>query len=345
MTIDRPLIRPELLAILACPTCEAGKLRLSTPADGQPSLRCEGCDAEYGFAYGMPLLHTRDSSWAPKAREAEGWVAMWKDIGIYELDLPVSVLLPFDAIDEPWLTMKRMFTSALFQMDLRGGEWVLDIGAGEGWASQQFAMRGANAVAIDVVGDPKFGLGRSYKRMAISKVPFDLIVGDNERLPFQANSFDVVFASNALHHHDHLDALFSNIYRVLKPGGRLVAMGDPLTTIFQRESDATDGDREKSFGIIERRRHFHDYLLAVWQAGFRNLHAEDSRTCGLSNAELYPWMDRARREIEADAPHLLRPIVRLITWAMLRLPRPFALALMLSLYRQSNLMISGQKRG
>lgn len=32
---ERPVIRPELLAILACPTCGDGRLQLSSPGSGK----------------------------------------------------------------------------------------------------------------------------------------------------------------------------------------------------------------------------------------------------------------------------------------------------------------------
>ncbi|MFV9505599.1 MAG: class I SAM-dependent methyltransferase [Oscillochloridaceae bacterium umkhey_bin13] len=340
--VPKPTIRPELLDLLSCPACTANKLQLVSK-DDQTYLICPQCHSSYGFAHGIPLLYHNDASWITKQREAEGWVAMWQALGMYDQDIPVDPNVPFGATVEPWITIERMFRGALFQMDLRGGERILDVGAGEGWASQHFALRGAEAVAIDVVPDPGFGLARSWKRMQITNTFFDLIIGDNERLPFAENSFDYVFASNALHHHDYLERLFGSIYRVLKPGGRLIAIGDPLATIYQQESDLTDGDREKSFGIIERRRRFVEYFVALWQAGFRQIHAEDDKTFWLKNSELYPWMDQQRAGIEQHATLGSRQLTKLLTWGMLRLPRPFALALLLCLREGGLLMISGQK--
>lgn len=340
----QPSFRPGLLDILICPNCGAGGLRYEQSNNpSQDKLRCSQCTSDFGFAFGIPLLYKANSDWEPKQKEAEGWVAMWKDIGLYDQELPVGTNVPFGSTVEPWITMERMFRAALFQMDLRGGERVLDLGAGEGWAAQHFSLRGADAVAIDVVPDPKLGLGRAWKRMQLTDTRFDLIVGDNEGLPFARHSFDIVFSSNALHHHDHLDKLFTNIYRVLKPGGRLIAIGDPLITIYQKESDATDGDREKSFGIIERRRRFYEYLFAVWRAGFRSIHAEDDKTFWKHNSELYSWMDQERYSIERKKTLGSIKATQLLTWSMLRLPRPFALALLLSLREGGLLMINAKK--
>ena len=50
--------------------------------------------------------------------------------------------------------------------------------------------------------------------------------GDADRLDFPADTFDVVYAGNLLHHVD-LDQTLEQIHRVLKPGGRVVTW-DPL---------------------------------------------------------------------------------------------------------------------
>ncbi len=336
------MIRSELLEILACPQCDSPRLRYNEH-NSAPTLTCETCGQVYGFENGMPLLYTDNAEWAPKRREAQGWVAMWKELGIYDLSQFIPELPYIDS--EPWATVARMFDAALFQLSLRGDEHVLDLGAGEGWAAQWFAHKGCHAVAIDIVPDQQLGLGRAWKRMQHFNLAFDLVIGDNERLPFQPDSFDVVFASNALHHSDYLDKLLASVYKVLRPGGRLVAVGDPLITIFQQESDATDGDREKAHGIIERRRRFHEYLIPLWQAGFRNIHFEDAATFWLKNAELYPWMDQERYAIEQNRLFGSTLTTRLLTRTMLRLPRPLAMGLLLSLRQGSLLMISGQKRG
>jgi SAM-dependent methyltransferase len=335
-------MRPELLAILACPNCDSPDLVYSGSADtGDQQLTCTQCGERYGFEHNIPLLYKDDEFWAPKKREALGWVAMWQEMGLHGVE-DLNLELPF-VPDEPWATVGRMFRAALFQMGLRGGERILDLGAGEGWASQHFAARGCHAVAIDVVADPHRGLGRSWKRMALTGTTYDLLIGDNERLPFQPNTFDFVYSSNTLHHSDNLDRLMQSAFRILRPGGRLIATGDPITSIFQRESDMTDGDREKAHGIIERRRRFYDYVYHAWRAGFRNIHVEDEQTVWKTNQELYPWMDQQRYAIEEKPLLGTTAVTKALTRTMLRLPRPFAVAMLLGLRQWGLLLISAQK--
>jgi hypothetical protein len=116
-----------------------------------------------------------------------------------------------------------------------------------------------------------------------------------------------------------------------------------VTTLFQQEQDATDGDHERAHGIVERRRRCYHYLRSMWRARFRPIHAEDERTFWKPNRELYPWLDQERKQIEKQSLLGTTVTTKLLTSAMLRLPRPFAVALILSLRNESLLMISGQK--
>ncbi len=50
----------------------------------------------------------------------------------------------------------------------------------------------------------------------------ELVVGDCENLPFEANSFDVVICCESFHHYPNPQDFFNSVSRVLRPGGRLV---------------------------------------------------------------------------------------------------------------------------
>ena len=58
------------------------------------------------------------------------------------------------------------------------------------------------------------------KRKALKNV--ELVVGDCENLPFEANSFDVVICCESFHHYPNPQNFFNSVSRVLRPGGRLV---------------------------------------------------------------------------------------------------------------------------
>ncbi len=48
------------------------------------------------------------------------------------------------------------------------------------------------------------------------------VVGDAENLPFGDSAFDAVLCSNSFHHYPHPERFFSEVARVLRPGGRLI---------------------------------------------------------------------------------------------------------------------------
>ena len=50
----------------------------------------------------------------------------------------------------------------------------------------------------------------------------ELVVGDCENLPFAPESFDAVICSQSFHHYPNVQDFFDSVYRVLRPGGRLI---------------------------------------------------------------------------------------------------------------------------
>lgn len=50
----------------------------------------------------------------------------------------------------------------------------------------------------------------------------EFIDGDSENMPFEDESFDVIICANSFHHYPEPEKFFSEVHRVLKPGGSLV---------------------------------------------------------------------------------------------------------------------------
>ena len=50
----------------------------------------------------------------------------------------------------------------------------------------------------------------------------EFVVGDCEKLPFADNSFDVIICSMSAHHYPEIQNFYSSVFRVLRPGGRLI---------------------------------------------------------------------------------------------------------------------------
>lgn len=285
-------MRAELLPLLCCPESQAalhfeGELQ---PWIAQGTLVCaDGC--RYLIKHGIPHIYIDDAFWQPKAREAIGWVKYHQDRHIYDqTGVDIDFQLPFFP-HEPWIDIAHQFNIALELAKPQPGEWVLDVGAGRSWAAKQFAVRGCHAVAVDIVDDDQVGLGRSRALMQQADVVYDALIADSERLPFAICSFDLVFCSAALHHTTDLDRLMRNIARVLKPGGRMVAINEPCV------EDTSDDQilrrtvlaEELAYGINETRPRFDTYRQALRQAGLQPQHMFPWHAWGMGHEQVAAW--------------------------------------------------------
>ena len=100
-------------------------------------------------------------------------------------------------------------------IDPQPGERILDIAAGTGTSSVALTKTGATVVAFD------FSPGMIAEgRKRYPKVEF--VEADAEKLPFGDDEFDAVTISFGLRNVENPKAALAEMYRVLKPGGRLL---------------------------------------------------------------------------------------------------------------------------
>lgn len=286
-------MKETLLNHICCPVCHH-LLTLSRQETQQDhilegNLYCSGCGENYPIHKGMPYLISDTNLEQFKATEREGWVKIWQKKGMYEnADLELSHQLPY--VGGVWTDVARVFDIALNEMNLTGKEMVLDIGAGQGWASRYFAEKGCTAIALDIVADEKFGLGRSWAIMERANTYFEPLLGDGERLPFPENRFDFVFFCGALHHFVHFEHVLKQVYRVLKPGGRVIAVGEPAISLFKTEAEMQVLFEETEVGIVERRPKVYQYKRALAQAGFKRVEVDTLETYQATPANLRHWV-------------------------------------------------------
>ena len=99
---------------------------------------------------------------------------------------------------------------------LEGGpRRVLEVGCGPGEAAEQIAASGVEVEAIDI----------SERMVELARERgVDARVGDVQELPFKDESFDAAFAGWMLYHVPDVERGIAELARVLRPGGRLVAV-------------------------------------------------------------------------------------------------------------------------
>lgn len=101
---------------------------------------------------------------------------------------------------------------------------ALDVGAGRGIASYALSKEGFEVTALEPDGSTLVGAAAIRELSQASKLPIEVTQEFSERLPFADGRFDVVFARAVLHHTQDLHAACKEFLRVLKPGGRLIAV-------------------------------------------------------------------------------------------------------------------------
>jgi len=99
---------------------------------------------------------------------------------------------------------------------------VLDIPSGNGIATYAFARAGFNVVAVEP--DPSVSVGRGAIAASLSaeKLEAKIVDAFGENLPFDSDSFDVIYVRQGLHHAQDLKAMLGEYARVLRPGGLLL---------------------------------------------------------------------------------------------------------------------------
>lgn len=159
------------------------------------------------------------------------------------------------------------FQQTISQLGLRGGERVLDIGAGRGIAAFAFASLGCRAVAVDMNGSRECGVAAIPRCRRFTTTSVAAIQGDCERLPFAGATFDVVYCRHVLHHAFDLAAMVREVARVLKPAGVFMAVGEHTRPLLGRGGEFIDAHPAARYGANEQLFTVLEYRAACQAAG------------------------------------------------------------------------------
>ena len=137
----------------------------------------------------------------------------------------------------PFIWNEEMRTEALELLDFEPDDRVLDIGCGTGFATEGLLDHVDRVYGLD---QSPHQLEKAYAKFGKRDGPVTFHLGDAERLPFEDDTFDVVWSSGSIEYWPNpVDAL-RECRRVAKPGTQILIVGPnyPKSSVFQRLADA-----------------------------------------------------------------------------------------------------------
>lgn len=167
--------------------------------------------------------------------------------------------------------------------DIKEGETVVDLGSGGGMdvflAARKVGKNGS-VTGIDMTPEMIAKAQRNAMMGGYGNVSFKL--GEIENLPLEDNSADVIISNCVINLSTDKPAVFSEMYRVLKPGGRLL-ISDLVT-----EGELPEEIR-KNFaawagcvaGALQRQ----EYLGIIEKTGFREVAVTSEKSYDLTGMD------------------------------------------------------------
>jgi ubiquinone/menaquinone biosynthesis C-methylase UbiE len=160
-------------------------------------------------------------------------------------------------------------------LDLRLGEHVLDVGCGTGDDAREIAgLVGATGRVVGI-DSSEVMVTEAKRRVPTSVGHLEFRTGDARKLDFPDSSFDAVRTDRVLIWVPEVENVLSEIFRVLRPGGRLVTSELDAEAYFA-DSPMVEFSREvfavlAQTGGVANSRLGRQLLRLVTQAGFRNV--------------------------------------------------------------------------
>jgi ubiquinone/menaquinone biosynthesis C-methylase UbiE len=149
-------------------------------------------------------------------------------------------------------------------LDLKENQRLLDIGCGTGWAVRYAASlvkEHGEFCGIDISSkmiEKAIANSSDYKNVHFYRT-------GAEKLPFKNNYFDFIICSNSFHHYFSPEKVLSEVYRVLKPAGKIyildITSDGFITRMVDRWIKKREPEHVKFYSTEEYRRLFFNARL------------------------------------------------------------------------------------
>lgn len=173
---------------------------------------------------------------------------------------------------------------------------LLDIATGGGHVAYHFAPLVSQVIALDISPEMLLVVEREAQRLGLNVLVTRL--GDAHNLPLPDESVSLVTNRVAAHHFRDKDLSSSEVYRVLKPGGKYAIMDTSVPN-----DPALDAEINE-IELLRDPSHVRNSSPAEWRklletAGFTVPTVDYTEAeSGMGVINLYDWMDRINTPVE-----------------------------------------------
>lgn len=152
----------------------------------------------------------------------------------------------------------------------QGGK-VLDVGAGSGISAYAWAVTGYEVVALEPNPGNTAGAGAIRRLSNQTGVPIEICLEHGERTGLTGDSFDLVYCREVLHHAADLNQMCREAFRVLRPGGIMMATREHVVSRPEQLSQFLQQHPTHWLAGTEMAYPLSEYQRALTQAGFKIL--------------------------------------------------------------------------
>lgn len=171
---------------------------------------------------------------------------------------------------------------------IKEGDTVIDLGSGAGndaFVARRLAGEKGKVIGIDFT-EPMISRAReNAEKMGLNNVEFRL--GDIEDMPVTANKADVIVSNCVLNLVPNKHKVFSEVYRVMKPGGHFsisdIVLEGELPARWKEVAELNAGCVS---GAIQKE----EYLGIIKEAGFTNITLQKDKTITIPDEILASYL-------------------------------------------------------